>query len=71
VTSSWSFILQLYGLLYGAVGLNIAVGLLCVFVGSVTYIWRPLQDTRKRNHKEEFIKHGLSSTVINGEERQQ
>jgi len=61
----------LYGFLYGAVGLNIAAGLLCVFVGSVTYIWRPLQDTRKRNYKEELIKHGLFSTVINGEERQQ
>jgi hypothetical protein len=39
-----------------------------VFVGSVTYIWRPLQDTRKINYKEELIKHGLSSTVITGEE---
>jgi hypothetical protein len=60
-----------YELLYGAACLNIAAGLLCVFVGSVTYIWRPLQDTRKRNYKDELIKHGLSSTVINGEERQQ
>ena len=44
------------------------MGLLCVFVGSVTYVWRPLQDTRKRNYIEELIKHGLSSTLIIGEE---
>jgi membrane protein required for beta-lactamase induction len=61
----------LYGLLYVAVFLNVAVGLLCAFLGSVTYIWRPLEDARKRNYKEELIKHGFSSTVIKGEERLQ
>jgi hypothetical protein len=59
----------LYGLLDVAVCLNIAVGLLCVFLVSVTYMWRPLLDTRKINYKEELIKHGVSPTVINGEER--
>jgi membrane protein required for beta-lactamase induction len=59
----------LYGLIDVAVCLNIAVGLLCVILGSVTYIWRPLLDTRKINYKEELIKRRVSSAVINGEER--
>jgi hypothetical protein len=31
----------------------------------------PLKDTRKRKYREELIKYGFTSIVINGEERPQ